>query len=206
MILLLNHIPATLENKIAKLVELAQQAYGSDFYDIEGNRWTGDSITTESLFPKWILQEEQDDPSNVLIVQLIKSYNRWVFSLDYGYGSTIPWETIHDPQKIPAKLLVGLADMYFPYADFTAEPLSDLLPNLRSFALRSQDKYFKIKGTPQAVKYLLTTLLAIPYSDCEVLSGSPGFMIVRANVPEKYKPFLNKCVYPAGTTVLYESP
>jgi hypothetical protein len=31
-------------------------------------------------------------------------------------------------------------------------------------------------------------------------------MIVRANVPEIYKPFLNRSVYPAGTYILYETP
>lgn len=205
MILLFNNIPATLEAKISKLVELAKSTYGSDFYDVENNRWTGDSITTESLFPKWIIQEYKQDSNNVLIVELIKSYNRWVFSLDYGYGSAVPWEYLRDPQKIPTKLLVGLADLYFPKADFTSSPLNDLLPNLRKFALRCEDQYFNIKGSPKAIKYLLTSLLDLPYSTCEVFTSSPGFIIVRADVPEKYKPFLNKCVYPAGTTILYES-
>ena len=192
-------------NNISKLIELAKSSYGSDFYDVEGSRWIGDSITTESLFPKWVLQEYKQDPDNVLIVEFIKSYNRWVFSLDYGYGSAVPWEYLRDPQKIPTKLLVGLADLYFPEADFATEPLNDLLPNLRKFALRCDDQYFSVKGSPSAIKYVLTSLLGLPHSTCEVFTSSPGFIIVRADVPDKYKPFLNKCVYPAGTVILYES-
>jgi hypothetical protein len=111
MILLFNHLPVTLNQKIAKFIETVKSAYGSDFYDVQGDRWFGDNITVESLFPKWILKEAQDDPSNVLIVQIVKSYLRWLFSIPYGYGGAVPWETIIDPQTIQTKLLEGIADL-----------------------------------------------------------------------------------------------
>lgn len=205
MILLLNKLPVTLKRKITKMVGLAIETLGSNFYDINGNRWMGDKLTIESLFPKWIIEKSKKDSSNVLIVDIIKSYQRWLFDVDRGYGASVPWETIHVPHKLNDKLLLGLADMYFPQADFSSSDLSDLLPNLRKFSINVDANYFHRKGSLEAIHYLLITLIGIPYESCEVVTGSPGFIIVRANVPEKYKNFLNECVYPAGTVILYES-
>lgn len=206
MILLLNNIPVTLDSKISKIVSLASSALGSDFTDVEGERWLGDNLTMEALFPQWIIKESKDDPSNVLIVEIIKSYQRWLFDIERGYGAAVPWETIHVPQKITNKLLLGLADLYFPQFDLSGAEFSEILPNLRKFAINVDANYFHRKGSAEAIHYLLVTLLGIPYESCEVVTGSPGFIIIRANVDEKYKPFLNKCVYPAGVVILYESP
>jgi len=205
MILLFNNIPVTLDRKIETMLSLVKAAYGSDFYDVEGQRWLGDNLTTESLFPKWIIKEAEDAPSNVLIVDIIKSFQRWLFDVERGYGAAVPWETIRVPQSMTNKMLLGLADLYFPQFDFSDETYSEILPNLKKFAIFADTNYFNIKGTPKAIQYILTTLIGIPYNQCEVLNGSQGFLIVRANVPEKYKPFLNKCVYPVGVVVLYES-
>lgn len=207
MILLFNHIPVSLERKINKLIILAKKSYGSDFYDIQGQYWKGDDLTVQALFPNWIIKEAESDPENVTIVQIVKSYMRWLFSTEYGYGGMIEWETIHCPQKINSKLYEGLADMYFPNDDFSSTSnLADLLPNFPTFAINSDLQYFNNKGTPGAIKYLLTTLLDLPQNQVSVQTGSPGFMIVRANVPDKYKPFLENSVYPAGIQVLYETP
>jgi len=62
MILLFNHIPVTLEGKIQKMLAIAQASYGSDFYDVAGQRWLGDNLTVDSLFPKWILKEANENP------------------------------------------------------------------------------------------------------------------------------------------------
>lgn len=206
MILLLNNIPVTIEGKIQQMLSIVKAAYGSEFSNVEGQRWIGDNLTVDSLFPKWILKEAEDDPSNVLVVQIIKSFNRWLFDVERGYGAAVPWETIHIPQKITDKMSLGLADLYFPQFDLSGATYSDILPNLKKFAIFADKNYFNVKGTPQAIQYLLTTFIGLPYSQCEVFSGSPGFLIIRANVPDKYKSFLEKCVYPAGVVALYETP
>lgn len=205
MILLFNNIPVKLKRKVEIMISTAQSILGSEFFNTSGSRWLGDNLTIESLFPKWIIKKANENPSDVLIVQFIKSFQRWLFDLDHGYGAAVPWETIHVPQKIPNKLLLGLADLYFPRFDMSGEDYSDILPNLKKFSIKVEENYFRKKGSPEAIQYLLITLLGIPYGSCEVVSGSPGFLIVRANVDSKYKDFLNKCVYPAGITVLYES-
>lgn len=205
MILLFNKLPVKLKRKIEIIVSLASQALGSNFYDIAGSRWMGDKLTIESLFPKWILKKAKDDPSNVLIVQIIKSFQRWLFDVDRGYGAAVPWEKIHVPNKLNDKLLIGIADLYFPRADFSQTEFSDILPNLKRFSINVDVNYFSKKGTPEGIKYVLVNLLDIPYESCEVMSGSPGFVIIRANVPEKYKNFLDKCVYPAGIKIIYET-
>jgi hypothetical protein len=206
MILLFNKIPVTLKRKIQIIVSLAQQALGSEFFNVSGSRWLGDKLTVKSLFPKWIIKKSEDDPSNVLIVEIIKSYQRWLFDVNRGYGAAVPWETIRDSQQIPDKLLLGIADLYFPSEDFSSAPLVNVLPNIRKFAINSHKNYFHKKGSLESIKYLLITLLDMPYDNCEVVTGSPGFIIVRANVPDEYKDFLNRSVYPAGMIVLYESP
>lgn len=207
MILLFNHLPVTLERKIAEFIIRAKETYGSDFYNIAGEGWKGDNLTVDSLFPTWVLREAENDPENVAIVQIVKSYLRWLFSSEYGYGAYIEWETIQVPQKISDSILEGLADKYFPGADFSSTSDNrDLLQNLKKFSIQSDANYFNVKGSQQAIKYLLTTLLDLPQDDVTISTSSAGFFTVKANVLDKYKPFLDQHVYPAGTVVLYEAP
>lgn len=205
MILLFNKIPVKLSKKIEIMISTAKSILGSEFFNVEGSRWFGDKLTTNSLFPKWIIKKANDDPNNVLIVEIIKSYQRWLFDVERGYGAAVPWETIHVPHKLTDKLLLGLADLYFPEQDFSSDTLKNLLPNLKTFSIKVEENYFRKKGTPEGIQYVLTALLGLPYESCEVFTGSPGFMIVRANVPDEYKDFLNKSVYPAGVKIIYES-
>ena len=205
--ILFHHIPVTIKRKISELVNRVKAAYGSDFYNVNGNYWRGDDITTQSLFPSWILKEAEDDPENVTIVQIIKSYLRWLFSTEYGYAGCIDWETMQIPLKIKQKLLEGVTDAYFPGEDFSSSSdLNDLLPNIRKFSINVDINYFNVKGTMQAIKYLLVTLIGLSQDTTEVYTGSPGIIIVIGNVPEKYKAFLNRSVYPAGMTIIYQSP
>lgn len=205
MILLFNNIPVKLKRKVEIMISTAQSVLGSEFFNVAGSRWLGDKLTIESLFPKWIIKKSEESPSEVLIVEFIKSYQRWLFDVERGYGAAVPWEKIHAPNQIPNKLLLGLADLYFPSFDMSTSDFTEVLPNLKRFSIKAEENYFRIKGSPQAIQYLLISLLGLSYDACEVVTGSPGFLIVRGDVPEKYKPFLNKCVYPAGMKVLYES-
>lgn len=206
MILLFNKLAVTLKRKIEIMVSTAIAALGSEFFNVSGARWLGDKLTVKSLFPKWIIKKYESDPTNVLIVQIIKSYQRWLFDVERGYGAAVPWETIHVPHKITDKLLLGVADLYFPEQDFSTDELKELLPNFRRFSIKVEENYFRKKGTPDAIQYVLINLLGIPYGSCKVFTGSPGFLIVKADVPDKYKNFLNKSVYPAGMKIIYESP
>jgi hypothetical protein len=207
MILLFNKIPVTRERKVNEAVALAKSLYGSEFYNYQGQYWFGDNLTTNSLFPNWILQEAESDSSNVLIVQIIKSYLRWLFSEKYGYGGKVDWENIQCPFTINDKFLQALANKYFPNEDFSSSSdLYDILPNIKKFAIQSDVNFFNIKGTAESIKYAICTLLGVAVDACEVQTGSPGFLIVIADIPEKYKPFLNRAVYPAGIIVTYQSP
>lgn len=207
MILLFNKIPVTAERKVQEAVILAKSIYGSDFYNYQGQYWFGDNLTTQSLFPNWILEEAEDDSSNVLIVKIIESYLRWLFSEKYGYGGKVDWENIHCPFTINDKFLQALANSYFPNEDFSStSDIADILTNFKKFAIQADANFFNIRGTTDSIKYALCTLIGISADACEVQTGSPGFIIVRAVVPEKYKPFLNRTVYPAGTIIIYETP
>ena len=151
--ILFHHIPVSLQRKVAELVNIAKSKYGSDFYNVNGNYFRGDDLTTESLFPAWILKEAEKDPNNVTIVQIVKSYLRWLFSLELGYGGCVDWENMQLPLKIKDKLLEGVADGYFPGEDFSpTSDLYDILPNLRKFSVNVDANYFNIKGTMPAIK------------------------------------------------------
>lgn len=205
MILLLNHLPVTESVKIQKFLQRVKDTYGSEFYNIQGNYWFGDNLTVDSLFPEWIIKAYNDDTSNVLVVPIIKNYLRWLFSLKYGYGAQLDWENIRCGITIDYKLLQGIAESYFPGADFSSDELSDVLPNIRKFSIQVQASYFDIKGTTKAIKYVLTTLFSMPYSTTKVYTASPGVINIKANVLEKHKAFLSEHVIPAGMTVVYES-
>lgn len=206
MILLFNHIPVSLERKINEAVDTVKSTLGSDYYNVQGDEWFGDKLTIESLFPIWIQKEAASD-SSVTITEIVKSYFRWLFSEKYGYGGKVDWENIHCPFTINDVFLEALASVYFPNEDFSIDSdLRPLLSNIKKFAIQYDENFGMIKGTEKSIKYALTTLLDLPINSCFVQSGSPGFIIVTANVPQVYKSFLNRCVYPAGTTIIYQSP
>lgn len=205
MILLFNHIPVTLQGKINKFVEKVQEAYGSEFYNIQGQKWFGDKLTVQALFPAWILREYENDPTNVLIVPIIKNYLRWLFSIEYGYGAQLDWEKIRSPLEINSKFLEAVAESYFPGADFASDELVDLLPNIRAFSVQVQGSYFDIKGTPKGIKRVLTTLLGLPFFTTKVYCSSPGIITIEGNVSEDHKNFLAEHVIPAGMVVIYVS-
>jgi len=205
MILLFHHIPVSLKVKVDKFVEKVINYYGSEFYNIQGEYWFGDSLTIKSLFPSWIIKEYDDNTENVLVIPLFKNYIRWLFSLKYGYGAQLDWENIRCGMSIDYKLLQGIAESYFPSADFSSDALSDVLPNIRRFSIQVQGSYFDIKGTNKGIKYILTSLLDMPYSTTEVYTSAPGVVNIKANILDKHKLFLSEHVIPAGMTVVYES-
>jgi len=206
MILLFNKIPVSLERKMAEAVNVAKTTLGSDYYGVQGDEWFGDKLTIQSLFPVWIQKEAESD-STVTITNIVKSYFRWLFSEKYGYGGKVDWENIHCPFTINDKFLEALASNYFPNEDFSENSvLRPLLSNIKKFAIQYDSNFGLIKGTDQSIRYALTTLLDLPINECFVQTGSPGFIIIKANVTETYKTFLIRCVYPAGTTIIYQTP
>jgi hypothetical protein len=205
MILLFHHLPVSLEVKVNKFVDIVSNYYGSEFRNIQGDYWFGDKLTIKSLFPSWIIKEYDNNTDNVLVIPLFKNYLRWLFSLKYGYGAQLDWENIRCGISIDDKLLQGIAESYFPSADFSSDNLSDILPNIRRFSIQVQGSYFDIKGTNKAIKYVLTSLLDMPYSTTQVYTSAPGVVNIKANVLDKHKVFLSEHVIPAGMTVVYES-
>ena len=204
--LFFTNLSVSLEYKLELLLKRVMDAYGSDFYNVDGSYWNGDQLTVDSLFPDYILKEYNTEPSKVRIVPIIKNYLRWLFSMDYGYGAYINWENIRSGFLMDTKLLEGLAEFYFPGEDFASSDLSDVLPNIRRFSLQVDLNYLDIKGTPQAIKYVLVSLLGMSYNTTKVMTSSNSSITIYANVPDKYKAFLSRSVIPAGTVVTYQTP
>jgi hypothetical protein len=203
MILLLNHIPVSLPVKLQKLVERAIASYGSEFYNVQGYYWKGDQLTIESLFPTWILKQANTD-SSVNITVIIKNYLRWLFSIEYGYGAQLEWSTLRSPLLMNKVFLEALADYYFPGSDFSGD-LATILPNIRNFGIKADTNYFDVKGTPQAIKWVLTALFGLNYDTTLVQTVSPTLLKITGNVPGSYRAFLNEHVIPAGMQVIYVS-
>ncbi len=164
MILFFNNQPVTTEVKIQKLLQRAQELYGSDYYNLQNQYWFGDNLTTQSLFPAWIVREYDENPSNVLVIPIVKNYLRWLLSLDYGYGAQLDWENIRSPLYCNSKFLETYADFNFFGADFSQAPLSSVLTNIRKFLANAEKDYNNQKGTPDAVKYLICNLVILQLS------------------------------------------
>jgi hypothetical protein len=205
MILLFNHQPVSLPVKIQKLIDLAKSQYGSEFYNVQGNYWKGDQLTIESLFPSWILKEANTD-STVKIDILIKNYLRWLFSIEYGYGAQLEWNNIRCPVSINPIFLEALADYYFSGCDFSKD-LNSVLPNIRKFAIKSDTNYFDRKGTPDAIKWVLTSLFGYSYDTTTVQTIASSILQIKVagTIPTAYKTFLEYYVVPAGTNIQYVS-
>lgn len=209
MIIFFNSQPVTQKVKIKQAVETAQLLYASDFYDVEKQYWFGDSLSVEALFPNWIIKEYEKNPDNVFIVPIIKNYFRWLFSLEFGYGAQLNWENIRDPTKINSIFLESFCDFYFPNANFSNEPLKSILPNIRKFVVNAETDYTQQKGTPNAIKYLMTNLLGFEPHNIDVYTSNASVMTV--SVPSSkesdlnlFKPFLEEYVFPAGISIIYE--
>jgi hypothetical protein len=204
MILLFNHLPVSIKGKIDKLVQKAILAYGSDYYDVQGSRWKGDQLTTQSLLPDWVYKASIEDSSNSIIVTLIKNYLRWLMSVEHGYGATPEWSSIRDAQAMDSIFLEALAEYYFPGADFGSDPLSNILPNIRRFSIKIDDNYFAKKGTPDGIKYALTCLFGLNPTTTSVVYSSPGIITISSSLDSSYRDFVNTYIAPAGVIVLYQ--
>lgn len=204
--LLFTNLPVTYEYKLQKLVEKVIAAYGSEYYNVQGQYWKGDQLTVESLFPDYILKEYETNPDKVKIIPLIKNYLRWLFSLDYGYGAYLSWETIRSGTQMENKLLEGLAEFYFPEENFASNDLKDILPNIKKFCINADKNYFEIKGTNAGIFYVLVTLLGSTYNSTKVQTYSNCVIKITTDIDSKYRDFLERSVLPAGTRVIYEEP
>lgn len=208
MILLLNNQPITLENKVALLSQRVATLLGSDSESNSETPWLGDGLTVNALFPRWIVQAYNDDPTNISVVPIIKNYNRWLLSLDYGYGAQLEWENLRSPLYVNTLFLEALADFYFNGANFNTAPLSSILPNIRRFLINADLNYFNNKGTPESIKYLIVSLLGFDPEDIIVSSSSYCTIQIRVASAEQqnfeaFKPFLQTYAIPAGMIVNY---
>jgi hypothetical protein len=208
MILFFNNQPVTESVKIQNFLQIAQELYGSDYFDLQNQYWFGDNLTVQALFPTWIMRAYEETPSNVLVIPIVKNYFRWLLSLEYGYGAQLNWENLRTPLFVNSLFLEAYADFYFPNADFSQEPLKSILPNLRKFLINSDSDYNNQKGTPQGIKYLICNLLGLDWKDVEVYTANS--CVIQVNVASQYqttiknyKAFLEEHVLPAGMSVIY---
>lgn len=208
MIILFNEQPVSEEVKILKIIERAKSLYGSDYFDLENSYWIGDNLTIEALFPNWIVEEYEKNPSNVLVVTIIKNYLRWLFSIEYGYGAQLDWENIRDSTKVNSIFLEAYTDFYFYGADFSTDSLKDVISNIRKFLINADLNYFSQKGTPQSIRYLISNLFGFAVEDVDVYTANTGIMQINVssekyNTLQSYKSFLEEHVFPAGISIIY---
>ena len=123
-----------------------------------------------------------------------------------GYGAQPDWKYLRHPLFCSPVFLEALAEYYFPGADFSTTELNPILNNIRKFAIKADSNYFDKKGTPEAIKYVLTSLFEMDYNTTKVNYSSPGIIVIIGNVNDNYKSFLNEYVYPAGVIVNYQAP
>lgn len=208
MIIFFNDQPVTERVKVEKLFERAQFLYGSDFFNTQKVSWFGDNITVDSLFPSWIMKEYEKKPNSVLVIPIVKNYLRWLMSLEYGYGAQLNWENIRSPLFMNSIFLEALADFYFNGADFSSGALKSVLPNIRKFSIKCDSNYFNQKGTPEAIKYICTSLLGFAVGNIDVYTSNYGLIQINVKSSDysrffEFKDFLEEHVIPAGISVSY---
>jgi hypothetical protein len=209
MILLLNNQILNVEGKSSFSSELISNQLGSNFNDTDSTPWVGDLLGTEALLPQWLLKAYQDNPRDVTIVPFIKYYFRWLLSQEFGYGAQLNWENIRAPLYMNSIFLEALAEFYFPGFDFSVPLYKNILPNIRKFSTKVDENYFNIKGTPQAIKYLITTLLGFDWNDIFIVSTSPAVFEIQVASDQilelqKYENFLKEYAIPAGVVLTYK--
>jgi len=205
---ILNNQSVSLSTKMGLFASNASSTVGSDYYSSITKPWLADELTIESLFPSWIVKAYDDDPNNVSIIPIVKNYMRWLLSQEYGYGAQLNWENIRVPLFMNSIFLEAVADFYFPGADFSSSVLNPVLPNIRSFLIKSDANYFDIKGTPQAIKYLMCSLLGFSWNNVTVRNGTYSMVEISISSSSSvsitnFKPFLEKYAIPAGIRVNY---
>jgi hypothetical protein len=216
MILLFNNQPVTLSSKVSILLNNVQLISGSNkenrfnILNKANNSWLADELTVESLFPQWLIKEYKNNPSNVTIITIVKNYMRWLLSQDYGYGAQLNWENLRIPLYANSVFLEAYADFYFPNADFSQQPLSNVLTNIRAFSVMAGKDYFDIKGTPAAIKYVICSLLGFQWNDVIVSQSMSSTILIsiasaQSSSLNQYKPFLMNYVIPAGIVVNYST-
>jgi hypothetical protein len=216
MILLFNNQPVTLTSKVSILLNNVQLIGGSNkenrfnILNKANNSWLADELTVESLFPQWLIKEYKNNPSNVTIITIVKNYMRWLLSQDYGYGAQLNWENLRIPLYANSVFLEAYADFYFPNADFSQQPLSNVLTNIRAFSVMAGKDYFDIKGTPAAIKYVICSLLGFQWNDVIVSQSTSSTILIsiasaQSSSLNQYKPFLMNYVIPAGIVVNYST-
>lgn len=208
MIIFFNNQPVTQEIKIRKLFEKAQALYGSDYYALQNEKWLGDNLTVESLFPSWILKEYDQNNEDVLVIPIIKNYFRWLLSITHGYGAQLEWESLRCALFTNTIFLETWSDFYFPNSNFSITPFKEKLSNIRKFSIKVDENYFNIKGTPTAIKYAICTLFDFNWNSVNVETANSGIISLKVNSSDeielnKYKGFIEEYLIPAGTTVIY---
>lgn len=208
MILFFNNQPVTEQIKIAKAFARAQELYGSDYFDIENQEWFGDKLTMESLIPSWIMQEYKSYPEEVLLIPILKNYQRWLLSLEYGYGGQLDWENIRTALLTNSIFLEAWADFYFPNADFSSSPLKEKLSNIRKFSINADSNYFNSKGTPSAIKYAICTLFDFNLEEILVTTSNSCILEIdvissKESELKQYRSFIEEYIIPAGISVVY---
>ena len=181
MIIFFSTQPASVDGKINALISRAKTLYNSDYYDIENQKWLADKLTIESLFPSWIVKAAEES-SDVLVTKIIKNYMRWLLSLEYGYGAQLDWEKLRTIPLANEIFLEAYLDFYFPGADFSQENFVSLIPNVKKFSINADANYFNVKGTPEAIKYLICNLLGIPWDSVLVSTSTAAVMNIKIKI------------------------
>lgn len=210
MIIFFNNQPVSQSVKIAKLYDRAKSLYGTDYFSLQDETWLGDKLTVQALFPNWIIKEYNSNPNSVLVVPIVKNYLRWLLSIEYGYGAQLEWEYLRIPLYVNSIFLEAYADFYFPGADFSQAPLSNILSNVKRFGVKADLNYFNIKGTPAAIKYCICSLLGFNWDDVCVNTANAAIIEIEIATASYsnlllYRTFLEEHVIPAGMSVIYKA-
>jgi hypothetical protein len=164
MILFFNNSPGastqdSVEVGIKRIAQAVLQTL--EVQNVDSIESEGDLIKVENQLPSWLKKLYTDNRQNAPVIDFFKAYYRWLFTEDAqlgkGYGLGFYLENIRNPFYMPSFMYQAYADIIF-YEQLNFEEYPELQNNFKTFLINYYEKYVPIRGTPDALAYILKSL------------------------------------------------
>ena len=209
MILFFNNSPGaftqdSIQTGIEKITKAVAETLASQ--RLSSKEWDGDQIKVENQLPAWIQTLYEESPSNAPVIDFFKSYYRWLFTenaqIGEGYGLGFYLENIRDPFYMPTFMFQAYADTIF-YDQLNFEEYPELLDNFKTFFVNYYEKYVPIRGTPDALAYILKSLF-----NCSVesITSTAATITIISTLDKQYFDLFKRLACPYSFNVNFEQP
>lgn len=198
LVLLNNQIPDSIAVAVERIKEYAFRSLRLQNYPEKD--WDGDRVNVEKQMPYWIETEYAISPNNAPVVDFFKTYYRWLFDYDEGYGCGFYLEDIRDIFYVKYDFLQAYADDVFR-GDLDLSVYKELRQNFIKFYICHERDYVRLRGTTYGIEYLLKSLFGV--TTAKVVTLSPASIQIESNLDENYQDLVKLIGCPFGFDVTF---